>query len=117
MFLFKKRPLYSTERSERGKRRFLYFIFVVLFAVVGGGALVSWASYRKEIQLQTVRISGAEAVSEKEISGVVRAALDGGYLGLFSKGNSFLYPRKGIEKGLKETFPRLAEVSVSRVNF
>src|SRR3989344_5524679 len=115
MFLFKKR-LHSARRTERTKKRFVYVLLGGLFLFLGGTAALSWASYREEVSLRTVRISGAGAVTEKEVNEVVDVELSGSYFKLFNRANSFLYPRRSIEKKLLETFPRLASVSAYRVS-
>ncbi|MBI2049172.1 MAG: hypothetical protein HYT29_01945 [Parcubacteria group bacterium] len=116
MFLFKKR-LHSVQRTERAKKRFVYFLLGGVFLFLGGAMMLSWASYREEISLRIVRVSGAGAVAEGDIREIVDAELAGSYFKIFNRANSFLYPRRNIERKLVETFPRLASVSVYRVNF
>lgn len=116
MFLFPKR-LHSAQRTERTQKRLILFSLVGIFLIAGTVAALSWVSYRKEVAIASIRVSGAEAVSLKDIRGVADAELSGAYLKLFNRANGFLYPRKGIEKKLSEAFPRLASVSVSRISF
>ncbi|MBI3020023.1 MAG: hypothetical protein HYY60_01720 [Parcubacteria group bacterium] len=122
MFLFKKRPLYSAERTERGKRRAVFLLCGAAVFAIGGGTLLSWVSYRDEITFSRVRVTGAETLSLQEINGLVEKELVGAYFSFFgfdffNRANSILYPQKSIERKLAKTFPRVASVSVYRINF
>lgn len=116
MFLFKKR-LHSSQRAERIKRRLVFFSLAGVFLCASALAALSWGSYRGEVSVNTVRVVGAEVVSENSIRALVEEKLSGAYFKIFNRANIFLYPRKSIEKTLLETFPRLANVSLYRVGF
>ena len=116
MLFFQRQPLYSAERTERTKRRFVYgAFFAVLFLSATLGVL-SWGSYREESRINAVRVLGVVSFPEADVRSFVEQKLAGAYWGLFSRAWSFLYPKEEITEGLWEAFPRLAGVVVHRIS-
>ena len=114
MFLLRRRPLYSSERFARGKRHAVYFLIGALFLLLIGGWLFSWASYRDEVTIASIRVFGVDTFPAEDIRAFAEEKLTGAYFRFWSRANSFLYPKKAIAEGLFTAFPRLAHVSVSR---
>ena len=114
MFLLRRRPLYSSERFARGKRHAVYFLIGALSLLLTGGWLFSWASYREEVTIASIRVSGVDTFPAENVRAFAEEKLMGAYFRFWSRANSFLYPKKAIAEGLFTAFPRLAHVSVSR---
>lgn len=74
---------------------------------------MSYFSKDKRITIKDVVINGTNIINWGEVETVVRNDISGKYLYLFSKSNSFIYPRNKIKKDLKKKFPRIEEIEVS----
>lgn len=85
-------------------------ILLLLFFVAGGGV-----SHSDRWRIDRIDIVGAKAVSTNEIHTLVKEKLLGNYFFAYARENSFLFPRKEIERVLLDTFPRLKTVSVGRI--
>lgn len=103
--------------KTRGQFRKLFMpvmavgILSFLFFIAGGGV-----SQNDKWRIDTIEITGASTVSTDAIHELVKEKLTGNYFFAYARENIYLYPQKEIERALLETFPRLASVSVSRIN-
>lgn len=84
-------------------------ILVVLFAVALGGV-----SQHSKWQIDTIKVSGVQVVSEDAVRALAQTILEGNYYFLYARDNSFIFPRRGIEAQILETFPRIKSVSIRR---
>ncbi|MDO8603845.1 MAG: hypothetical protein Q7K40_00300 [bacterium] len=82
-----------------------------IFFVTGGGI-----SHNEKWRIERVDISGAKAVEEDIVRSLVRQKLEGSYFFLYAHDNSYIYPKKDIERMLLATFPRIKSISVSRTD-
>lgn len=84
---------------------------LLLFVVLGG------ISQNKRWEIATIDILGTQAVDKNEIALFMREKLQGNYFFVYARDNSVIFPRREIEVGLLERFPRLKNVSISRRTF
>lgn len=84
-------------------------ILVVLFAVALGGI-----SQHGKWRIDTIKVSGAQVVSEDAVRALTQAILEENYYFLYARDNSFIFPRNEIEAEILETFPRIKSVSIHR---
>ncbi len=86
-------------------------LLILLFFVSGGGI-----SQNDQWRISEIRITGANVVASDEIKARVGENLLGNYYFVYSRGNSYLFPRREIETALLKTFPRLSTATVRRVS-
>lgn len=101
----RKRKLYKIRLS------ILFFVLFVALIYT-----LSYFSSHEKITLQNVVIEGTSVVSAKDLESRVQLGISGKYLYLFSKSNSFIYPRKYLESDLIKQFPRIEKITISRDN-
>lgn len=95
--------------------RFYTLLSVLVLSVVCGGAV--YGIWRPEVRVQNISVSGAEVLVPRNIGTVVEEALAGSHFFIFPKDSIFFVSENDIGNTLKETFPRIRTVSVSRLNF
>ncbi len=112
------KPQFRSSALLKRKRRRLVIssVLVSLAAAVflGGG---TYLSHLPKISIERAYVEGNAAVSSEEILTSLREEIQGRYLGLFSKKNIFLYPKKEISLRLLRDFPRLSAASVGFRDF
>lgn len=86
-------------------------ILSFLFFVAGGGV-----SQKSKWRIENIEISGINVVSEDMVRSITRQKLVGNYFFVYSRGNSYLFPKTEIEQALLETFPRLEGVHIKRID-
>jgi len=82
-----------------------------LFFVAGGGL-----SQNAKWRIENIEVSEINVVSEDMVRSITRQKLTGNYFFVYSRGNSYLFPRTEIELALLEAFPRLESVHIKRIN-
>lgn len=90
---------------------FILAVLTFLFLVTGGGV-----SHNKKWHINRIDISGADTSTMDTMRSLVRQKLEGSYFFVYSHANSYIFPKDDIEKTLLETFPRMKNVSASRVD-
>ncbi len=86
-------------------------ILMVIFFVAGGGF-----SHGERFRINTISIIGTIVVSDDEVRDFINKKLEGNYFLVYSRRNSFLFPKKEIEQSLRESFPRLNTVLAQRID-
>ena len=86
-------------------------VLFLLFFVAGGGV-----SQNAKWRVENIEISETNVVSEDMVRSIARQKLTGNYFFVYSRGNSYLFPKKDIEQALLETFPRLESVHIKRID-
>lgn len=86
-------------------------VLSVLFFVAFGGV-----SQSEKWEIVDITVDGAQAVSDHDIEAFVREKLSGNYFFVYARDNSFIFPRRGIERGLPEVFPRIKSVVIRRTD-
>ncbi|MEK7148624.1 MAG: hypothetical protein AAB770_01770 [Patescibacteria group bacterium] len=100
------------EQSSRWlSRTFIVLLLAFLFFVALGGV-----SHNDRWQISQLDITGIKTVSEDAVRALAKEKLLGNYFFVYSRNNSYLFPKKEIELSIIETFPRLATVSVNRTD-
>ncbi len=99
------------KRVQRTKRRKKVILFAVFFLILVGG--LAALSRLNKLKIDTVVVTGTEVLDEKQILDVVQGQLAGKYVWLFSKSNTFIYPRNAIAQKLKDTFKIIADLEIA----
>lgn len=97
-------------RMRAIKRRAIIFgsLFFVIFAVL------VYVSRLRAFELDTITVTGNRVTEAAVIEEAVRAELAGMYFFVFPRDNFLLYPKDRIKSELREDFPRLLAVDISR---
>lgn len=86
----------------------------LLFFVAALGYGIHWVSYLPGLSIATVAVAGAEHISPEDVQAQVESALFSDTFSFFSKKNIFSYSRKNLEAMIREQFPRVQSVRISR---
>ncbi len=114
------RPLSFRESSKRPnlreRRRRLRGLMALFVLVLIGGVVyaVHWASYLPQFSVQEINVVGTNATQPEQVHAFVGNKLANASLSLLSPRNIFLYPRGAIESAIKNSFPRIEKVAISR---
>lgn len=98
------------KHNIRRLRSFLVFLFL-FFLIIGGSA---YFSFHKNVTIDKVVVTGVSIIDPIDISTEVKKQLEGRYLYIYNKSNSFIYPERKIYNDLILNFPRIKELSISR---
>jgi len=110
---FRGAPKRETLRVRRRRTRTIATaMLAAFFALAAYG--VSLASYLPQFSIERIEVNGTNDTRPELVRAFVATRLWDGSLPFFSKSNIFLYPRAEIEAALKESFPRVENVEVSR---
>lgn len=93
---------------KRKQRTWRIILYVVGFAVLLG-AVTYWSGH-SYFRIQQLIVNDLEYINRPDAELIVKEQLEGRYLGLFARSNSFIFPRREIERHLKEAFPSIKEV-------
>jgi hypothetical protein len=102
--------LVELRRENKLRRYRLTFLLLVLFVIIIAG--LSYLSNYHKIVINKVEVTGTYILDNKSIESKVQEDLQGKYLYLFAKKNTFIYPKSFIEHDLQKTFPRIENLSV-----
>lgn len=94
----------------------LVIAFMVICTCLLAAYAVSWASYLPKYSVQTVTISGNDAVPTKLLYDYVESLIYTGGHPFLSKSNIFLYNPSAIEREIVGYFPRISQATVSRAS-
>ncbi len=86
-------------------------ILALLFFVAIGGI-----SQNDKWRIDRIEISGTQTVDRDAVEKFAREKLKGNYYFAYARENSKIFPRRDIENGLMNVFPRLASVHAERVD-
>ena len=106
----------SNLRARRRHARIIGGIFLVIgcvFCVWGIHAL----SYLPRFSIAHFTVSGARTLSDAEIERVAETIVTPDGHAFFSHENLWLYPRDSVEVAIRNTFPRIATVHLSRASY
>ncbi len=99
-------------RRQRIWRAVVAVCGVVAVGALSWGAVALW-NYPK-FQITSVKVLGAESLSEEEVRQQVMRALEGSYAKVLSRANVWWFPARTIQSALQERFPRIRAVSLQR---
>jgi cell division septal protein FtsQ len=109
----KKSPLKATRLArKKRKKRLLTMIGVFIAAAVAVAAL-SWLSKFNALAITDVEVRGNSAVDTAEVTEIAHKAIAGNYIYLFSKSNSFLYPKSTLRAAVADAIPRIKMATIS----
>ena len=109
---------YTSKQSHtfRTKRRIRTIILASVsgVALIASVAFVSWISKLSFWTITNVQVSGIEQEKAPAIREATLVAVNGSYLGLFSRANAFVYPRRSLERTLMQSYTEAQRVSIHR---
>ncbi len=105
----KTRALREREQKRRNKKRII--ISVIVFVIF---ALLIFLLSRSFWNIQTIEIQGASLIKKDKMETELREHISGNDLLIFSRANVLLLSSSETETFLQGTFPRIAEVRVSK---
>ena len=103
----------SSQFAKRRRRVFIVrsLFFLFLFSSVVG--LVGWVAGSEKVTVQDIKVEGNSMVTTESIRALAKKDMEGKYLFVFPKSSIFLYPRKGIEASVLESFKRVKNAKVT----
>lgn len=104
----------SHKRVRKNVRVYSFYVVggIVLSALIIGG--LAYGAQRPEVTITSVRVEGAEVADTQNIESRAKSALEGSYLFIFPKANTFLYPKSSIARDVLTSDTRLKNADVSR---
>jgi len=105
----------SRLKARRMRRRMIVagLACVLLVAIVGGLAALSWVP---AMRVKDISVSGVRAADAEMLQQAIRQELRGGYGYIFARSNIFIYPQERIEKRL-EAFSTIKKALVQADTF
>ena len=97
-------------RARMKRRRVVFLIFIILFIGVVIG--LSYLSHQPKLTISNIKVEGTHIIDSMDIEQSVNDHMSGNFIYLFSKKNSFLYPKSKIEKDLQKKFTRIKNLSI-----
>lgn len=76
--------------------------------------VLSFFTHFKPLQIAEINFFGNEVVGGYYLTQTVNRELSGSYLGIFSKRNILIFPRREVGRAILKEFPRIAGVSIDR---
>ena len=99
-------------RKKRNRRFIKIGVLIFLLLLLVG--LVSYASHRKEVRITRVYLFDGVLLTEEEVEKKSLSFLEGSYLWLFPKNNTFFFPKDKLADYLKENFKRIDTISIKK---
>lgn len=104
--------LRSQSITRRRKKKRILKIWVSIVAVLLLIAGLAWLVSLERFAIKKVIVVGNVNITSAEIQNISNDILDGRYLGIFSKRNALIYPKKFIADTVLSLYPRVEEVVV-----
>ncbi len=98
------------KEKKRRKRTITSVVYVVLFVVLLGG--LTYFSHHPKFRIEQVIVSDLLYTDRAAVELTIKEQLSGRYLGLFSKANSFMLPRRSIARSIMDQHPAVHDVDV-----
>ncbi|MEA3398964.1 MAG: hypothetical protein U9R00_00415 [Patescibacteria group bacterium] len=96
------------KKRKRRTRRIILFSLLII-------TIIAWLSYfsnHRSVTINKIIIEGNNVIDQEDIDKIVEDNFSGKYFRLFSKRNSFIYPKDDLYNDLIESFPRIKELDV-----
>lgn len=108
----KKTAQRKTLRQRRKRRRIILtlFVFALFF---GAGWATSRLTFSEALSVVDIKVEGNSLISAEEVIKIIKKETASAYLGIFSKNNILLLPRKKIEKEISSIFKTVEAAEVS----
>jgi hypothetical protein len=114
------RPRYSSRQSKtfaaKQRTRLVMRWSIGVVSVVLAVMLVSAVSSMSFLTITNVQVAGIDQYEVAAIHQATMNALSGSYLGLFSRSNSYVYPRASIRDTVSAEYPEAQSVEVARAD-
>ncbi|HEX7724662.1 MAG TPA: hypothetical protein VF438_02930 [Candidatus Paceibacterota bacterium] len=104
---------HSNSFAQRRRRRAIIGIVATIAAFAAWTFCLSRISFLESLQINAVDAYGDEMLATPMRLATMNA-LDGAYIGLFSRANAFLYSKSAVIKAVASTSPRINSVAVAR---
>ncbi len=104
----------SKKFQARQKMRSISVLILILVSIISWTFTLSRLSMLSIFSIDFIKVNGIEIPIAQELQTASLNALTGNYLGLFSKSNIFLYPRKKIIALSRNVSPEVESVKVVR---
>lgn len=91
---------------------------MIIGVVSGALAITSWLvtfselSFLPALSITNIEVYGADPSLTPVMNAAASKAIDGTYLGIFSKANTLIYPRNAISKWIASSSPSVSNVNV-----
>lgn len=109
--------LRSQTLTRRRKKRKMIKFWTTIICVCILFALIAWVISLESMAIKKIVVVGNVNITSEEIQHIGDDMLNSKYIGLFSKRNAFLYPKRAIVRTLTETYPRISAVGVDTESF
>ena len=100
---------------ERRKNRVAVIVGLILITLSSWLFAIPRLSDLSVLSINSFEISGVDADIASNIRAAAYQAIDGRYLGIISKANTFLYPRERIISAVSSTSPEIESVGVKYI--
>ncbi len=104
----------SKRFAEKRRNRSLLFYLLIVVCVFSWGFSVSRFTRLSILTIYTVNVQGADEDIINPLQAAAINSIDGDYLGLFSKSNTLIYPKREIIKKIKEASLKVESIDVHR---
>ncbi|MGC9605610.1 MAG: hypothetical protein ABSF56_02545 [Minisyncoccia bacterium] len=108
----KLRSHQSRPFNERRRRRVVLGYAAAITAAVSFLFVSSRLSFLPALSIETVEVYGADASITPAMETAAYGAIQGSYLGLFSKSNALIYPGSAVAAAVASLSPKVETVSV-----
>lgn len=108
-----KRSARKTRREKKKIKKKTIVLFSSLVIIIASFFYIMNHDY---FAIETIRIEGQKTLIESDIRNVIKDYLGGKKIGLIRNDNILLLPIATIERTLKESFPKIADLSVEIEN-
>ena len=98
------------KKKKRRKRLQFILIFIGVLEIIFS---LIYFFRQEQFLITTIVVTGENVIAKEEITQTVRHLLDGYYLWIIPRANTFIYPRQTIEQNLTEAFPRLKSIDLN----
>lgn len=109
---------YTREQSKKfvnnRRKRIIWGCTLGVVAVISWLFAASTLTYLAVFNIQEINIKGADSDITNTLEAAAIQAIQGDYLGIFSKSNSLIYPREAIRQSLKDSDTRVSDVMTNR---
>lgn len=92
-------------------RALIVAILLFLFFVAGGGI-----SQNDRWRVEQIKVEGTNESDRNKILLFTQEKLKGNYVFMYARENSYLFPRREIERGILEEFSRLKSVKIIKID-
>ncbi len=101
---------YVKKKRKEKIRRAVFFCVLCILLCIG----VVYLLRRPSLRIDTVTLSGQLLVDPQEMTKTTLDFLEGSYVYIIPKNNSIVYPKQALVEHIRNVFPRIEEITISR---